>query len=156
MTTKPATNVLTVPELFALADQALAMERPVRGVDRYWLVAVALVESGGDPNAVGDGGLAVGLHQFHAPAWKDCYPDIDDFGYNARYNPLSSFRAAIRYAGIGVARRSQVRTPNDMDLIRRRASNFHNSGNPKLLRKTTYSNRVERAYKELVSEYGGK
>lgn len=153
VTTQPATrpNVLTVPELFALADEALAMERPVKGVDRYWLVAVALQESGGDPTAVGDGGLARGLHQFHPEAWKDCYPNIDDFGYNARYNPLSSFRAAIRYAGKYRKnwRNSVART------IRMHLSTHHHLGHWDSSDKDYY-NRVERRYQTLVKEYGGK
>ncbi len=148
VTTKLATNVLTVPELFALADQALSMERPVRGVDRYWLVAVALVESGGDPHIVGDSSHALGLHQFHMPAWKDCWGE--DYLIHLRQNPNSSFRAAIRYAG-------KVRTDKAINgsLCRARISSHHHLGHLSS-RDTGYINRVERSYKELVSEYGGK
>lgn len=149
VTTKPATkpNVLTVPELLALADQALSMERPVRGVDRYWLVAVALVESGGDPNAVGDGGRAVGLHQFHSPAWSDCW-GVDTL--RPRNDALSSFQAAIRYAGKA---RIDAGTTNPQTL-RRRISVHHHLGHYESGDKEYYAT-VERRFQTLVKEYGG-
>ncbi len=150
VTTKPATNVLTVPELFALADQALAMERPVRGVDRYWLVAVALVESGGDPNAVGDNGHAHGLHQFHLPAWVDCWKD--DWAKYERWNPLDSFRAAIRYARLGSQGLVRAQPAKHMRAC---YSSRHHLGHVDMT-DTKYINRVERRFQTLVKEYGGK
>ncbi len=151
VTTKPATkpHILTVPELFALADQALSMERPVRGVDRYWLVAVALVESGGDPTIIGDSGQAVGLHQFHLPAWDDCWGKDSP---RSRYYPLSSFRAAIRYqryADKGLIRAHPPKT------LRAYRSSRHHLGHYYLEDKK-YINRVERRYQTLVKKYGGK
>lgn len=42
--------------------------QPKLDIDRY-VSAVAMVESSGRTNAVGDGGKAVGLHQFHKGTW---------------------------------------------------------------------------------------
>jgi hypothetical protein len=36
-----------------------------------WLKAIEGIESGGDPKAIGDKGLARGLFQFHKAAWDD-------------------------------------------------------------------------------------
>lgn len=37
----------------------------------YVLDAIAVVESGGDPNAIGDGGEALGVLQIHRDYWTD-------------------------------------------------------------------------------------
>lgn len=146
VTTKPATTRLSVPELLALADVALSMEKPVKGCDRYWLVAVALVESGGDPSAVGDGGRAIGLHQFHLPAWADCWKGK----LGNRYDPMDSFRAAIRYAG--KTNFKWLAKPLRADDRRACLSNHHHLGHIDL-NDERYISRVERRYQQLVKEY---
>jgi hypothetical protein len=40
-------------------------------VPESWYAAIEGIESGGDPKAVGDGGKARGLFQFHKAAWED-------------------------------------------------------------------------------------
>lgn len=40
-------------------------------VDGRFLDRLATVESSGNPRAIGDGGRAVGLYQFHRSAWED-------------------------------------------------------------------------------------
>jgi hypothetical protein len=49
------------------------------------------VESGGDPNALGDGGRALGILQIHAAAWKDgCAEMKVDWSYDTATNALRS------------------------------------------------------------------
>ena len=40
-------------------------------VPESWFAAIEGIESGGNPKAVGDGGKARGLFQFHKEAWED-------------------------------------------------------------------------------------
>lgn len=83
---------LTITELHEMARGALALEGPC-GLTTDELVAMCLVESGGDAGAIGDGGQAVGLFQFHGPTWTD----HADSTWSRR-DAVPSFRTAIRYA----------------------------------------------------------
>lgn len=146
-TTQPRTEkagCLREPELLDLADYALALEKPVKGVDRYWLVALALHESSGNPTAVGDFGMAVGLHQFHVPAWADCWGDPGTC-LVPRTDPLYSFRAAIRYAG---------KVKRYVHCRRAAMSSHHHLGHVNL-HDEVYIAGVERKYQQLVKQYGG-
>jgi len=148
-TTQPADSSghLSVERMLEMADAALSLEGGQRGIDRYWLVALALHESSGYSRAVGDGGKAVGLHQFHLGAWTDCWGDA---GMYPRTDPVASFRAAIRYA------RKMPRSPQQWYPRRVRAmrSSHHHLGHVDLDDKV-YISGVERKYQQLVKQYGG-
>lgn len=150
-TTQPADSSghLSVEQMLEMADAALALEGGQRGIDRYWLVALALHESSGYSRAVGDEGEAVGLHQFHRRAWTDCWGDADTF---PRTDPVASFRAAIRYGKIAIR---QYKGQKKLTALRRREtlSIHHHLGHwdPSDQR---YSSGVERKYQQLVREYG--
>ena len=74
------------------------------GVDPDLLFAVVMMESGGDPNAVGDDGAAVGLTQIHGKetydTWRwlcqllgfEAWADDDD----RRYDPIANLRLCAR------------------------------------------------------------
>lgn len=92
---KPKSFRLTTTQLRELAEVAIAQEKdsPLSADE---LVAMCLVESNGDPDAVGDGGKAVGLFQFHTGTWKDhTHSPLN------RRDPFASFVVAIRYAKRG-------------------------------------------------------
>lgn len=152
-TTKPAKPrplTLNAKELIRMARGQMALERPVRGVDEYWLAALALQESGGNPNAVGDGGRAVGLMQFHRPAWSDVWgrPPED---LPLRTDSWASMRAAIRYARSAKVRRLWADTPR---WTRERLSSHHHLGHVDVSDRA-YVESVERKYQQLVKQYGG-
>jgi soluble lytic murein transglycosylase-like protein len=48
-------------------------------VTKDFLDKIALIESSGNPSAIGDGGLAVGLYQMHKQAWQDAVAYIKLF-----------------------------------------------------------------------------
>jgi hypothetical protein len=74
------------------------------GVDPDLLFAIVMMESGGDPNAVGDDGDAVGLTQIHGKETYDTWrwlcrllgfeewADDDD----KRYDPIANLRFCAR------------------------------------------------------------
>jgi len=100
---------------------------------------------------VGDDGLAVGLHQFHAAAWSDCWGDVG-WGCLDRHDPLSSFRAAIRYQQIADKGLIRAQPPKTLRAYR---SSRHHLGHYDLNDKK-YIGRVERRYQKLVKDHGGK
>lgn len=51
-------------------EAAIADRLPESAFDRL-LDAIAIVESNGNPHAVGDGGRALGAYQIHRAYWKD-------------------------------------------------------------------------------------
>jgi hypothetical protein len=61
--------VVLVPAWFAAASASAAAVDP-NHIERL-LDAIARVESHGDPNAVGDGGRALGAYQIHRGYWED-------------------------------------------------------------------------------------
>lgn len=87
--------LLTTTQLRELAEAAIRQEGD-SPLSRDELVAMCLVESNGNPDAVGDGGKAVGLFQFHAGTWKD-----HTHSPLSRRDPFASFVVAIRYAKRG-------------------------------------------------------
>ena len=61
--------IVLVPAWFAVASaQAAAMDP--NDIERL-LNAIARIESHYDPNAVGDGGRALGAYQIHRVYWED-------------------------------------------------------------------------------------
>lgn len=163
MTTQPANNSTTAStsaihrlgeiELLAMADRALEAEPHHAAIDRYWLVALALHESGGDPNAIGDGGQAVGLMQFHMDAWIDALGK----GWSiTRGDPYWSMVAAIRYAEIGIRRYLKEHTAQGItlrpDVLRRVAALHHNSG-AVANRTTVYTDAVFAIRERLIREH---
>ena len=61
--------VVLMPAWFAAASAPAAAAGPT-DVERL-LDAIVRIESHGDPNAVGDGGRALGAYQIHRVYWKD-------------------------------------------------------------------------------------
>jgi hypothetical protein len=49
----------------------LSLKAQEISVTKDFLDKIALIESNGNPNAIGDNGLAIGLYQTHKPAWQD-------------------------------------------------------------------------------------
>lgn len=137
MTTIIAT-ALSIATLNRLADNAIALEHG-SPLTRNELVAMCLVESSGNPSAVGDGGKAVGLFQFHAPTWKDILPSNPP-----RTDPLWQFRAAIRYA----KRNAALRRGKRLGPTARSLWMAHNAGNVRG-HNTGYADRCERTLKTL-------
>jgi hypothetical protein len=61
--------IVLVPALFAVPSGQAAAADP-NNIERL-LDAIAHVESHCDPNAVGDGGRALGIYQIHRAYWED-------------------------------------------------------------------------------------
>ncbi len=61
--------IVLVPAWFAVASAQAAAMAP-NGIERL-LDAIARIESRCDPNAVGDGGRALGAYQIHRVYWED-------------------------------------------------------------------------------------
>lgn len=73
---------------YGLADlQALAQQAGFTGASAQVAAAIAMAESGGDPQAVGDNGSSFGLWQVHTPA----HPEYDQ---TCLFDPACSARAA--------------------------------------------------------------
>lgn len=66
-----------------------ALAKYVGFPDPRLAAAIALAESGGVPNALGDSGSSVGLWQVHLPAWPQ-------YSRGDMANPLKNARAAYR------------------------------------------------------------
>ena len=63
------------------------------------LAAIATVESGGDPSAVGDGGKAIGIFQIHRGYWQDAVAFDKTLGgkYEDCFNPAYARRVVTAY-----------------------------------------------------------
>ena len=62
------------------------------------LKAILLVESGGDPNAVGDGGRAIGPYQIHRAYWSDATRLLGvSWPYSDARDPLKAAAAVRAY-----------------------------------------------------------
>ena len=157
-------EVLTAPQLLALADKCLAANPTHAGIDRYFLAAMALKESGGNVKARGDEDKqhknwfhAHGLMQFHKSAWSDVYEHLARMP--SRDNAEASMVAAIRYANIGLAahaKRNAADWRQYADCYARLlAATHHNQGHT-LEVETKYSRDVEAIRLWLVKEYGPK
>src|SRR5258708_16713742 len=90
------------PELEAMIAAAATRH----GVRPELLRALVQHESGFDPNAIGDGGRAIGLCQFHPEACSDC-------GANWAHmpNPGSALDAGTSYLAISLDDLDPVRAP---------------------------------------------
>ena len=161
-------EVLTAPQLLALADKCLAANPTHAGIDRYFLAAMAIQESGdkgkltANPKARGDRNrdgvyCAWGLMQFHSAAWQDCFPE--SWRSRSRDNPEDSMLAAIRYANQGLrvhANKNQKDWTRYADCYARLlAATHHNQGHT-LEVETKYSRDIDAIRTRLVREYGAK
>ena len=63
------------------------------------LPALARVESKNDPNAIGDGGAAIGIYQIHRVYWQDAVDFDKSLGgsYNDCFNPEYAKRVVRAY-----------------------------------------------------------
>ena len=96
--------------------------------DRF-LDAVMMVESGGDPNAVGDGGKAIGAFQIHRGYWKDAVAFDKTLGgtYNDCFDPAYARRVVVaymrRYAPAGATMEDMARLHNGgCNIFKRKGS----------------------------------
>lgn len=77
-----------------------------------------MVESGGDPTAVGDGGKAIGAFQIHIGYWKDAVAFDKTLGgtYHDCFNPDYARRVVkaylARYAPAGASMETMARIHN--------------------------------------------
>lgn len=100
-TLKAKTSALYCPEI---ADSSA--RRSSNSISDKFLDAVAMVESSGRTNAVGDGGKALGMFQLHRAAWEDAAkiePSLGAYKTGA-LNPATARRAARVYFQILSAR----------------------------------------------------
>jgi len=94
---RPGVNSPTLPSvskkltpglllLFVILANILVPGQSALGVGRLpsLLDAIEQVESGGDPNAVGDNGLAIGAYQIHPIVIKDANRILDEKKYNLK------------------------------------------------------------------------
>lgn len=133
-------STISVKVALALAEEAITAEGG-SPLDAKCLVAMAMQESGLNPNAWGDHGAAHGLFQFHRGTWGD-HADKDW----TRDMPLPSFRVAIRYAKRG--NRLLSRTPQyGHDMVHKLWSH-HNVGNVRTIN-TKYVSAVQKRYNTL-------
>jgi len=94
----------------------------------------ALIESSNNPNAIGDGGKAYGLYQFHLARWLECGGTKENWRRATRTEQDKIMRTALtRY----LARTS------DLTKI----ANYHNMGNPSS-KVTLYTRKFRRIYNE--------
>lgn len=96
--------------------------------DRF-LDAIMMVESGGDPNAVGDGGKAIGAFQIHRGYWKDAVAFDKTLGgtYNDCFDPAYARRVVVaymrRYAPAGATMEDMARLHNGgCNIFKRKGS----------------------------------
>lgn len=116
---------------------------PVRADDRFF-TALAHVESKGDPNAVGDGGAAIGIYQIHRNYWKDAVQHDPSIGgrYEDCYDPAYARRIVVAY----MSRYAPANATYE-DLAR-----LHNGGCGILKRKGTKAWRNTTAYWNKIRE----
>jgi hypothetical protein len=74
--------------------RSLAQQAGFTGANSDIAAAIAMAESGGNPNAIGDNGTSFGLWQIHLPA----HPDISQADAT---NPLTAAQAAFRISNGG-------------------------------------------------------
>ena len=93
----PVAPEMTIPEVIGAA----AIEF---GQDPELLMRVAFCESSHRPAVIGDGGLAVGLFQFHPDTWRE---ESRFLGYteDLRADPIASSRVAAFMFSQGLQRR---------------------------------------------------
>jgi len=79
---------------FLVLCQASLVEDPFPAVAR----AIMLVESGGDPYAVGGGGRAIGPYQIHKGYWSDATRLLGvDWPWSDATDPVKALRAVRAY-----------------------------------------------------------
>lgn len=84
--------------------------------------AILAVESGGDCNAVGDGGLAIGPYQIHRGYWQDATRFLGvDWPYSDARDPVKASRAVRAYTSHYAAYYRRPWTPETIARI-------HNGG----------------------------
>lgn len=111
---------------------------PSHGITPQLLYAIIQVESHGNPMAIGDGGLARGLAQFHPRTWRN----VTGLPPSRRTNARESVRALrdhLREAADQLDDRGLSISP--IGLAR-----YHNSGRPDG-RSTKYTRKVLRVMK---------
>ncbi len=80
---------------------SLEMQHMVRveainaGIDPLIAECICRAENNGNPLAVGDNGRAVGLFQFHLPAWREARRGMGLDERDERTNAVASIRAAL-------------------------------------------------------------
>ncbi len=88
--------------IWLLAPAGAARAAEVDPMERL-LDAIAQVESRSDPNAVGDGGRAIGVYQIHRPYWQDGTRILGvDWAYRDAADPVKArqvVRAYLRHYG---------------------------------------------------------
>jgi hypothetical protein len=88
--------IVLVPASFAAASVQAAATDP-NGIERL-LDAIARIESRYDPNAVGDGGRALGAYQIHRVYWKDATGLLGvDWPYRDATDPRKARQAVKAY-----------------------------------------------------------
>ena len=101
--------------IFTIILCAIASCQQIRAqVSDKFLDAVAMVESSGKTNAIGDNGKALGMFQLHRDAWEDAAkidPSLGDYKTGA-LNRETSRRAARVYFNILSARLIRANAAN--------------------------------------------
>jgi hypothetical protein len=108
--------------------QILARDRSIT-IPSDFLDAIMMVESGGDPNAVGDGGKAIGAFQIHRGYWKDAVAFDKTLGgtYHDCFDPAYARRVVVaymrRYAPAGATMEDMARLHNGgCNILKRKGS----------------------------------
>jgi hypothetical protein len=109
----------TAAALFCLSGWAAT----ALSVEAWQVDAVIRIESAGRPAAVGDGGAARGLAQFHSAAWADCTRvraarGLPTYPYSQAFNPIAArayLATWLAYLGDRFAR-ATGRRPTTADL----------------------------------------
>jgi hypothetical protein len=104
-----------------MADEEAADRKSEKGDEmtgfELLLSAIVMVESGGDPNAIGDGGKAIGPYQIHQAYWIDgCKALGVKWDYWRAKDERTARRVVtayiLRYAGEGASLEKAARIHN--------------------------------------------
>ena len=119
---------------------ARAGAEPPKALTPDLLNAIRQVESGGNDNAIGDGGKAIGPYQIHRVYWEDAVEYDKSLGgtYQDCYNPDYARRVVIAYLT-----RYAPKNATAEDLAR-----VHNGG-PKGYKKSATTKYWSKVKKEL-------
>lgn len=92
----------------------------------FLLPFLAEIESGNDPNAVGDNGRAIGIYQIHESYWKDSCEYLDiSWDYKDAQDPL---RASIIVMGYLSRYGRYYRLRTDTEPSLKVLARMHNGG----------------------------
>ena len=92
-------NTQTLEQIASTYADAISTASAAYGVPQPLIVGVIARESGGDPNAVGDGGQARGLMQMHPAAAQDAGGNWDDL-----FDPSVAINLGTHYLAQQLAR----------------------------------------------------